>query len=87
MGKSKKCVICGFKFDKDFPKDFPDEWKFCCMCLGTARALGREQFKNLSGRVKQVFNFDHAGQRDKFEDYIKKAEKINKLITLNHGRI
>ncbi len=27
------CVICHCSLEVSFPKDFPDEWKFCCGCL------------------------------------------------------
>lgn len=30
------CAICDFPLDKKFPKDFPDNWKFCCSCHACA---------------------------------------------------
>ncbi len=30
------CVICGRCHIKPFPKDYPDEWKFCCNCRAVA---------------------------------------------------
>lgn len=34
-----KCVICRCLLDRSFPKDFPDEWKFCCGCLEWAKIV------------------------------------------------
>ena len=34
-----KCVICRSILDVSFPKDFPDEWKFCCSCLEWAKMV------------------------------------------------
>ena len=33
------CVICDFDFTEKFPKDYPDEYKFCCSCLMWARFI------------------------------------------------
>ena len=35
------CSVCGefLEDDKVFPKDFPDEWKFCCFCKIIAEKL------------------------------------------------
>lgn len=30
------CVICDYQLTKQFPKDYPDEWKFCCICKNLA---------------------------------------------------
>ncbi len=34
-----KCVICDFPLDDVFPDDYPEEFKFCCKCLGWAKFL------------------------------------------------
>lgn len=34
-----KCAICRRLLDVSFPKDFPDEWKFCCGCLEWAKMV------------------------------------------------
>jgi len=36
----KKCAICSFPLhNENFPEDFPDEFKFCCGCLGIAKLI------------------------------------------------
>ena len=37
----EKCVICKFPLTKEFPEDFPDEFKFCCTCKEIAWAVIR----------------------------------------------
>ncbi len=56
-----KCVICGFKLDKGkFPKDFPDEWKFCCLCKKIADYIGKgviphaDKFKKVYAKITLV---------------------------------
>ncbi len=29
-----RCSICSSTLTEDFPKDYPDEFKFCCSCFG-----------------------------------------------------
>lgn len=33
------CAICNEKLSNEFPEDFPNEFKFCCACLGWAEIL------------------------------------------------
>lgn len=53
------CAICYSHLIKEFPEDYPNEWKFCCSCLDWANRLIGENFiskehllrsKILSGR-------------------------------------
>lgn len=37
--KTGECAVCRSDLDKDFPRDFPDEWKFCCRCKIIAEML------------------------------------------------
>lgn len=38
------CVICDFDFTLKFPKDFPEEFKFCCSCLEWAKLMLTDEF-------------------------------------------
>lgn len=33
------CAVCKMPLTKDFPADFPSEFKFCCYCLKWAKAV------------------------------------------------
>jgi len=33
------CAICNMRLTAYFPKDYPDEWKFCCICLEMANKI------------------------------------------------
>ena len=30
------CSLCSYPLSTKFPDDFPDDWKWCCGCLGLA---------------------------------------------------
>jgi len=34
-----KCAICNRPLENRFPKDFPNDWKFCCSCLHIAHLI------------------------------------------------
>ena len=34
-----QCAICNSPLENRFPKDFPNEWKFCCSCLHMAQLI------------------------------------------------
>lgn len=33
------CAICLGVLTRDYPEDFPEEFKFCCSCLGWAKSI------------------------------------------------
>lgn len=74
------CYICGRKHDKtfssQFPKNFPNEWKWCCWCLSIAKFIVDHGFT----KVIKIYT-DYLAN-DYKEKIIFKAKKINKLITL-----
>ena len=37
--KTSSCSLCSYPLSNKFPKDFPDDWKWCCGCLGLARRI------------------------------------------------
>lgn len=55
-----KCAICRCLLELSFPKDFPEEWKFCCSCLAYAKVvvnrldLGNNQFLLRTPKVKRI---------------------------------
>lgn len=34
-----RCTACRLHLDDVFPKDYPDDWKFCCICLVIAEEI------------------------------------------------
>lgn len=74
------CYICGRKHDKTFffrfPKNFPNEWKWCCRCLSIA------EFVVKHGISEVIKIYDDYQTKDYQERTILIAKKINKLITL-----
>lgn len=41
-GYEGNCSICGLFLTKKFPEGYPDEWKFCCICLLIAKEIVTE---------------------------------------------
>lgn len=37
--KTGDCAICGSMLTTKFPDDYPDDWKFCCLCKRIAEVL------------------------------------------------
>lgn len=37
-----ECAICRMFLTKDYPEDYPEEWKFCCSCHAWAKAIIRD---------------------------------------------
>ena len=79
MSRKKYC-FCGFKFDEGFPDDFPDRFKFCCSCLGIAITIVREGIDNVVSFLGKVLD----KKTEKYDRYVEKHIKIDKLITVNH---
>ena len=34
-----RCSLCSYPLSNRFPDDFPDDWKWCCGCLGLAKDI------------------------------------------------
>ena len=43
--KFGKCIICHLSLENVFPEDYPEEWKFCCICLEIAKDIVSEDFE------------------------------------------
>ena len=71
---SSVCVICGRDNYKSFPEDFPEEWKFCCLCLTFAEIMIRD-----GNRWSILEHYRNYGYIDKLN---KTLDKIEKCITL-----
>lgn len=80
MSKEDECVICSHKFDNPwkFPKDFPKEWRMCCLCRTYARQIIDYDTVEIyiNGWISII-------KKDRKETFIKTIRKINKLISLN----
>ncbi len=54
-----KCAICYSHLTREYPMDYPDEWKFCCVCKAIADEIVKEnlkgfiQFRDQADRVKK----------------------------------
>jgi len=80
MCKEDKCVVCFHKFDKPeiFPRDFPKEWKLCCLCRSYAGYIIKY------GSVeKYITAWMGVIREDHKETFPEKLRKINRLISLN----
>lgn len=60
------CSICGEKLSRDFPEDYPNQYKFCCCCLGWAKTIVRAGIKHL----KLVHGIQHHPNIDKLYNRI-----------------
>jgi len=58
----EKCSICGNNLTKEFPSDFPKEWRWCCFCKLVAESVVRGDylearcFKSRVGKVRRLIN-------------------------------
>jgi len=75
--KIDKCSICRKGLHAVFPRDFPDEWKFCCGCCDLANVIVAYNLE----RVAKWFPEGGLGV-DK-HTFIRRAKKIEKLVNLN----
>lgn len=78
MGKNK-CAICKAKLHNSavFPKDFPDEWRFCCNCSGLANILASYGYTELV----QIFAKNSSLSKNK--TVVKRIKKIDELTNVN----
>ena len=86
MSRKDEC-FCGFVFEEEFPKDFPDEFKLCCQCHGLAVTLAYEGFDDMIDFYTKILGLmpnNTIEQTAKYFPIIEKYKIINKLITINH---
>ena len=78
MGKNK-CAICNGKIHDPavFPKDFPNEWKFCCNCYAIANVLIRHNW------IDVILWFEENGSYMESKTAVKRIKKIDELINVN----
>lgn len=50
------CSICESKLHNSFPKDFPDKYRICCLCLNTAIYIYQKKDKKKEKREKREIN-------------------------------
>lgn len=80
MYKEDECVICSCKFDYPdrFPKDFPDEWKLCCLCRSYAYCI-----VEYGGVEIYITGWISVMGKNRSHAFPKQMRKINRLISLN----
>ena len=79
MTNKSKCVACFSTLHEGgkFPEDYPEEWKMCCGCLDVANVIVGYSFSQVIDFFRRSSkNFDRKA-------YIKRTERINKLINVN----
>ena len=76
---SGKCASCGKWLHASFPDDFPDEFKFCCICYDVLLFL--------SGIDTEYFNreefSEHLGKCSICQGMVKMKREMLGLITVN----
>lgn len=73
----KSCYICGKIHDfelKQFPKNFPNKWKWCCRCLNIAEFIIE---KGIEYTINFIFDFN-----TEVNDLLRRVSKLNRLITI-----
>ena len=48
------CAICYSHLIKEFPEDYPNEWKFCCSCKSVADDIVKEKYIGFLVRGKSI---------------------------------
>lgn len=84
MSENIKCAVCFTDLHDpgNFPEDFPDEWKFCCGCMNAADNIVNRGIKKVIEFYDFFFNNKYNHNYKDFVRYKRKAEKLNKLITV-----
>jgi len=81
MGRFR-CQVCGKKHERynrhKFPKDFPNEWKFCYLCNAFARELVNKSIDCIMSEYNIIDLVDEKEQAE----YIKRLTKLSELIIL-----
>ncbi len=83
MKKGKnKCYVCGYKHTNEFPKNFPNNWKFCCDCRYVAYQIIKH---GLEGIISLYEGYNEEWRFGKYKQWksIKRLKLLNELVTVN----
>lgn len=70
------CAVCDTPLIHKFPSDYPDRFKFCCLCLSVLKF-----FLGVDGKKATKNFYNHSQECPSCGERIKMKEKILKLIT------